>query len=136
MMNNRLKSTGFAALSFSISAGILALALVPAMATAASPATELEELTVNADRDVRTRRVATADLDLANASDLKRLDSRIRRAIGEVCREPGFGRVTFESVRCGSDARRSADQQVAALLRSGTALAANATSADISLAAR
>lgn len=135
-MNTRLQSTGLAALSFTLSAGVLALALTPAMVSAAAPSTEIEEFTVSAEREVVTRRVATADLDLANASDLKRLDARIRRAISEVCREPSNYRVTAQSNRCGSDARRSANEQVAAIRRAGTALAATATTADITLAAR
>lgn len=131
-MNNRLQSTGLAALSFSLSAGLLALALAPAMAHAAA-LTDSDQFTVTGERPVASRRVATADLDLASLSDLKRLDARISRAIGQVCREPGYGRATIESSHCESDARRSANQQVA-VLRSATALAVTGSQREVTSA--
>lgn len=121
-MNNRLQSTGLAALSFSVSAGILALALTPGMASAA-PVIETEEYTVTGERLARVKRVATADLDLTSASDLKRLDARIRGAIGDVCFEDVGRWPTLSEQQCRSDARQSADQQVAALRQVATAMA-------------
>lgn len=119
-MSHRLLSSGAAALSFALAAGLATL--TPAVAAAASAPT----VTVTGDRTVSTRRVATADLDLTAAADLKRLDARIRGAIGEVCDDGATGRMTMAESRCRSDARRSSDQQVAALRSRATALASAA----------
>nr|WP_314443098.1 UrcA family protein [uncultured Sphingomonas sp.] len=124
-MTSRLQSSGIAALSFTISAGVLALALTPATASAAATGNSEEvEFTVTGERLVGTKRVATSDLDLTDSADLKRLDSRIRGAIGQVCAEHGDGRITPSENRCRFEARRSTDQQVAALLRSESLAAA------------
>lgn len=123
-MTSRLQSSGIAALSFTLSAGILALALTPAMAHAAATDAAPVELTATADRDVETRRVDASDIDFTNAADLKMLNSRINRAVNDVCRDPGYGRATIGSGRCYTEARLSANQQVAALRNSDTLLAA------------
>ncbi|UUR07867.1 UrcA family protein [Sphingomonas glaciei] len=123
-MTSRLQSSGIAALSFTLSAGILALALTPAVAHAAITDAEPVELTATADRDVQTRRVDASDVDFTNAADLKRLKSRIDRAVFDVCRDPGNDRRLIADGRCHYDARRSANEQVAALRASATLLAA------------
>lgn len=80
-MTNALRSSGIAALSFTLSAGLLALALTPAMASAATVTSVAPvEITVTGDRSVSSRRVATADLGLTSESAMKRLDARIRGA--------------------------------------------------------
>jgi UrcA family protein len=123
-MTSRLQSSGIAALSFTLSAGVLALALTPAVSHAATTSSEPVELTARGERLVEARRVDASDLDLASATDMKTLDARISRAINQVCREPGNSRATIDSSDCGAEARRSADQQVAALRSSATMLAA------------
>jgi UrcA family protein len=122
-MTTRLQSSGIAALSFTLSAGVLAFALTPALASAA-PIGDTNELTASGERIVETRRVETSDLNLASAADLKTLDGRIRRAIGEVCSDNATPRTAFYNVACRYDARRSADQQLAALRSSATLLTA------------
>lgn len=139
-MTSRLMSSGLAALSFTISAGVLAVTLAPAMAHAATTGIDPVEVTVTAERQVATKRVATADLDLTSAADLQRLDTRILGAIGQVCREDNDGRTSNAERICRYDARLSADRQVAAL-RSGAMALADASggashSADIIVAAR
>jgi UrcA family protein len=119
-MTTRLQSSGIAALSFTLSAGVLAFALTPALANAAP----IREVVATGEGVIETRRVETSDLNLASASDLKTLDSRIRRAIGQVCNEPGNPRATLDNRVCRHDARRSADQQLAALRSSATLLTA------------
>ncbi|NJC05444.1 UrcA family protein [Sphingomonas kaistensis] len=125
-MTSRLKSSGIAALSFTLSAGILALALTPAMAQASGTEAEPIDLTATADRDreVRTRIVDASDVDFTSAADLKRLNSRINGAVNDVCRDQGDGRATIGSGRCYVEARLSANRQVAALRNSATLLAA------------
>lgn len=124
-MSNRLFSSGIAALSFTVSAGILGLALTPAVASAATVSDEVE-VVVTGDRTVATKRVATADLDLTSGADLKRLDARIRGAISDVCDDGADGRITLAESRCRSDARRSSYEQVAVLRSQATALASAA----------
>jgi UrcA family protein len=119
-MSHRLLSSGSAAVSFALVAGLAAL--TPGAATAASAPT----VTVTADGTVSTRRVSTADLDLTAARDLKRLDARIRGAIGKVCDDGATGHFTMAESLCRADARRSSDRQVAALRSEATALAAAA----------
>jgi UrcA family protein len=123
-MTSRLQSSGIAALSFTLSAGILALALTPAIAHAATVEAEPVELIATGDREVETRRIDASAVDFSNAADLKLLQSRINRAINDVCREPGNGRAIIASGRCYTEARLSANQQVAALRSSATLLAA------------
>lgn len=132
-MTSRLRSTGLAALSFTLSASVLALALAPAMAHAAIDDTQT---IVTGERGVPTRTVSTADLDLTSKADLKRLDARIDRAIGEVCREPGNGRATIASGLCLAEARSSAERQVAALRQSLAADQRRSTAKIAILAAR
>jgi UrcA family protein len=122
-MDNRLKSTGVAALSFSVSAALLAFALTPAMASAAPIGADNLNFTVNGEQVTATKRVSTADLDLTSASDLRRLDARIGSAVREVCRGSGKSLVTISSGACDSEARRSADRQVAALRNAATSVA-------------
>jgi UrcA family protein len=119
-MTTRLQSSGIAALSFTLSASVLAFALTPALANAAP----IEEVIATGERIVETRRVETSDLNLASASDLKTLDGRIRRAVVQVCNEPGNPRATLDNRVCREDARRSADQQLSALRSSATLLTA------------
>lgn len=127
-MTNRLHSSGIAALSFTLSAGVLALALTPAVASAATGSSDPVEFTVTGERLVATKRVTTADLDLNDSKDLKRLDARIRGAVEQVCVEHGDGRMTVSENLCRADARRSANQQLAALRGEALALASGGDS--------
>lgn len=121
-MSNRLLSSGLAALSFTVSASLLALALAPGMAHA-STAGDVVEVVVTGESMVVTKRVATADLDLTDATDLKRLYTRIRGAIRQVCDDSGNGRTSNAESRCRHEARRSSNQQVAVLRSEAIALA-------------
>ena len=122
-MTSRLKTSGIAALSFTVSAALLALALTPAAASAQTNVLDGIELTAPADRIVEERRVSASGLDFTNASDMRKLDSRILRAISAVCDEPGLGRNTAAEGRCRYQARQSANSQVAALRSQAIALA-------------
>ncbi len=126
-MTSRVQSSGIAALSFTISAAVLGLALTPAVASAA-PVTNEIELTAPSDRITETRIVHTSDLDLNSDSGLKVLKSRVDRAIGEVCRGPGTGRVPTLDSECAFGARQGANEQIAAL-RSSALLASAANGA-------
>ena len=123
-MTSRLKTSGIAALSFTFSAALLALALTPAAASAQTNVLDGIELTAPADRIVEERRVSASGLDFTNASDMRKLDARILRAISAVCDEPGLGRNTAAEGRCRYQARQSANTQVAALRSQAIALAA------------
>lgn len=120
-MTNRLQSSGIAALSFTVSAGLLALALTPATAKAAGSDMEPYELVATGERMVESRTIDASDVDFTNAADMKRLGSRINQAINQVCRD---GSTLIATGRCYSDARQSANQQIAALRSSATTLAA------------
>lgn len=123
-MTNRLQSSGIAALSFTVSAGLLALALTPATAKAAASDMEPYELVATGERMVESRTIDASDVDFTNAADVKRLGSRINQAINQVCRDGSTGRTLIASGRCYSDARQSANQQIAVLRSSATTLAA------------
>jgi UrcA family protein len=112
-MSNRLLSSGIAALSFTVSATLLALTLAPASAAAATA--EEVAVTITGNREIATKRVSTADLDLADAADLRRLEARLRGAVADVCDRGSNGRITLPEARCRDEARRSSDRQVAAL---------------------
>lgn len=139
-MTSRLQSSGIAALSFTLSAAVLALALTPAVASAQDNVIEEIELTARGDRMVEQRRVPTSDLDLTSAAGMKTLNSRIRSAITAVCDDHGDGRHTIAEVRCRSQARHSSNLQVAALRSEAFALAAangaRPAATDIVVAAR
>jgi UrcA family protein len=124
-MTKRLQSSGIAALSFTLSAGLLALALTPAMAHAATGSIVDWEVTATGDRIVDSRRVDANDLDLTSDADLRLLDGRIRRAINQVCDDAGTGRNSLGEYRCRDEARLSSNRQVAALRDQAIALAAN-----------
>jgi UrcA family protein len=121
-MRNQLKSSGLTALSFTLSAGLLALALTPGISSAATTAGPTE-VTVEGERVFARASVAVNSFDLTKASDLKRLNARIRGAIAEVCGETANVRMTVDESRCRDEARRSTQAQVAAL-RNASALAA------------
>lgn len=123
-MTSRLQSSGIAALSFTLSAALLGLALSPGIASAQSGTVDEIELTARGDRIVEQRRVDASDLDLASVLGMKALDSRVRRAITAVCDEPGVGRNTLAEGRCRHRARLDADRQVASLRSDAIALAA------------
>lgn len=133
-MSNRLLSSGLAALSFTVSTGLLAMALAPGIAHASTRANAVE-VTVSGEQMVASKRVGTGDLDLTDAADLKRLDARIRGAISEVCDDAGNGRTSIAESRCRQQARRESDQQVAALRSEATALAAARSSTKIAVVA-
>lgn len=118
-MNSRLKSSGVAALSFSVSAGLLALALTPSVAAAAT--TGEVEATITGSRELRTREVSVAGLDLTKASDLKRLHAKVRSAIVDVCADGGNVRITFAESQCRRVAKVSTDRQIADLRSAATA---------------
>lgn len=122
-MTKSLKSAGLAALSFAISTGVLAVALAPATASASNTSPDLQ-VTAQRDRDVMTQRISIADLDLSKRSDLRTLDSRLRRASVAVCGDAGIERLTLDATRCRVGAKRSADLQVAGLRAKAEALAA------------
>ncbi|GAA4001873.1 UrcA family protein [Sphingomonas humi] len=138
-MTSRLRSSGIAALSFTLSASVLALTLAPAMAHAATTTRDPVEVTVTGERQLMTARIATNDLNLASAAGMKRLNNRILGAIGQVCRDDVNGSTTAERV-CRYEARVSADRQVAALRSEALALASGSSgstsSPDIVVAAR
>lgn len=139
-MTSRLKTSGIAALSFTLSAAMLALALTPAAVAAQTNVLDGIELTAPGDRIVEERRVSVSGLDFTNASDMRKLDARILRAISAVCNEPGLGRNTMAEGRCRHQARQSSNVQVAALRSQAIALAAAGRTApaprDIVVAAR
>jgi UrcA family protein len=112
-MSDKLLSSGIAALSFTVSAALLALTLAPVSAAAAT-ADEVT-VTITGNREIATKRVSTADLDLANAADLRRLEARVRGAVADVCDRGSNGRITLPEARCRDEARRSSDRQLAAL---------------------
>ena len=122
-MTSKLKSTGFAALSFTVSAAVFAITLSPAVASAATVESDVE-VVITGERQISTKQVSYADLDLTDAADLKRLSNRIGAAVSDVCETVTGGRFTLSDGTCRSEARRSADQQVAAIRSSANALAA------------
>lgn len=122
-MTNSLKSAGLAALSFTISAGVLAVALVPATASASGMTTDFR-VVAQLDRDVLTTRVAINDLDLTRDADLRTLDARLHSASVYVCRSSDGERISAAEARCRIDAKASADIQVAGLREKARALAA------------
>ena len=71
----------------------------------------------------RNAGVDASDLDFTNASDMRKLNARINRAISAVCDEPGVSRITPSEGRCRHQARQSANAQVAALRNEAIALA-------------
>lgn len=107
-MSKSLKSAGSATLAFCLTAGVVALlAEQPARASViGSPASDKIEV---------SERVSTAGLDLARSDDVRLLESRIRSAARRVCSLPGDRQISAERQLCLDGARRSADQQVAAL---------------------
>lgn len=111
-MSTSLKSTGLAALAFSVSLGFVTLAVAPAVAHAAP-----SEFSVTAPDDEvgLSKSVAIGDLDLAQPRDMKRLEYRIRGASREVCAPLSIGRVTSQESECRAVAVRSAQPQVAFL---------------------
>lgn len=139
-MTSRIKSSGIAALSFTLSAAVLALALTPAVASAQASALADIELTAPGDWIVEERRVATAGLDFTNAADMKTLDGRLRRAITAVCDGRDLSLINTAELACRQQARVSADRQVTAMRNEAFALAAAAraapTNRDIVVAAR
>lgn len=139
-MTSRLKTSGIAALSFTLSAAVLALALTPGMASAQASNLDDIELTAPGDRIVEERRVDVEGVDFTNAADMKKLDARIGRAIVVVCAEQDLGRIKTVEVQCRHQARLSTDRQVAALRSEAIALAAAGRTApgasDIVVAAR
>jgi UrcA family protein len=108
-MSDRLKSAGLAALSFSLSAGLLAAALTPATANASQIDTQsgYERITVTVKAD---------DLDLTSKVDQRRLDRRIRNAAREMCDTGAADRVGQSGRLCRLDAVRSTATEVASLL--------------------
>ena len=126
-MSNRLMSSGLAALSFTVSAGLLALALTPSVASAASTKADGDVVaTITGNRAVAVKEVSTAGLDLTDARDLQRLNTQVRVAIKEVCSNGDNGRIGFAEARCRDEARASSDRQIAALQSQAVArMAAN-----------
>jgi UrcA family protein len=108
-MSNRLKSAGLAALSFSLSAGLLAAVLSPALASA-SP---LDTQTGN---ERMTVQVKVDDLDLTSATDQRKLDRRIRNAARDVCDTGESDRIRHYERLCLRNAVGSAAPEVAGLI--------------------
>ncbi len=123
-MTSRLQSSGIAALSFTLSAAVLALALTPGVASAQTNFLADIELTAPGDRIVEERRVNTAGVDFNNAADMKKLDARIGRAITAVCAGQDLSLVKTAEMQCRQVARLSTDRQIAVLRNEAIALAA------------
>ncbi|WP_426266703.1 UrcA family protein [Sphingomonas sp. LHG3443-2] len=123
-MTSRLQSSGIAALSFTLSAAVLALALTPGVAAAQTNFLGDIELTAPGDRIVEERRVNTAGVDFNNAADMKKLDARIGRAITAVCAGQDLSLVKTAEMQCRQVARLSTDRQLAMLRNEAIALAA------------
>lgn len=122
-MTKSLTSAGLAALSFAVSTGVLAIALAPATASASTVSPDLQ-VTAQRDPDVITRRVSTADLDLTNKADLRRLDRRLIAATFAVCDDGSGKRIRLQDSSCFVAAKQSADLQVARLREKAEAFAA------------
>lgn len=111
-MSQNVKSAGFGALAFALTFGLVA-------ATVADPAAARTTGAASASsgRDVPTKRVSVAGLDLTQASDLRQLDGRIRAASRRVCAEFGGSRhIMLEELSCRQQARAGAALKVAELV--------------------
>ena len=108
-------------------APIGAIALAFAIPAAAAPRT----VTVLADPNVITDRVATADLNLANADGQRALYRRVSAAAQSVCRPSRYTSLLTpeENLSCFIGAIDEARPQVAQAIQRATELAANGTSA-------
>lgn len=118
-MSRSLQSTGFAALAFSVSLGLIGLTAAPAAAQ-----TQDVRVTAQIDEPVLTKVIKIGDLDLADASDVRRLDFRIRSASRFVCAPLSNGQVTRAEASCRRVAVRSTDRRVAELRQQASRLAA------------
>lgn len=139
-MTSRLQSSGIAALSFTLSAAVLALALTPSVASAQANTLADIELTARGDRIVEERRVPTSGLNFTSASDMKKLDASIGRAITAVCAQQDLSFIKTAEIQCRQVARLSSVRQVTALRNQAIALAAAGrvapSAGDIVVAAR
>lgn len=124
-MTSRLQSSGIAALSFTLSASLLALALTPAVAHAAEADVASLDIAATGDRIVDSKRIDASDLDLTSSADLRQLEGRISRAISAVCDDGGTSISSLSEQRCRRDARQSSDRQVALLRDRAVALASS-----------
>lgn len=118
-MSRSLKSSGLAALAFSVSLGLLGLTAAPALAQ-----TDDVRVVAQVDEPVLSKAVRIADLDLADAGDVRRLDFRIRAASRFVCAPFSNGQVTRAELSCRRTAVRSTDTRVAELRQQASRLAA------------
>jgi UrcA family protein len=121
-MTKQIKSTGFAALAFSVSLGLVGLT-VAQPASAASVPNEFR-VTAPTDEPALTKTVRVGDLDLANPADFRRLEFRISAASRVVCAPLGNGQLTPAEAKCRTVAKRSTYRQVAGLLDRADKLAA------------
>ena len=115
-MSDRLKSAGLAALSFTLSAGLLAAALSPATANASPLDTQngYERFSVS---------VATGDLDLTSVKDQRRLERRIRNAARDMCEIGVSERLRQTERLCRENAVQSTSTEVAGLIERAERLA-------------
>ena len=121
-MTKQIKSTGFAALAFSVSLGLVGLT-VAQPASAANGPNEYRVIAPS-DEPALTKAVRVSDLDLANPADFRRLEFRISAASRFVCAPLGNGQVTPAEAKCRAVARKSTYRQVAGLLDRADRLAA------------
>ncbi len=105
-------------------ASAILLSAIPVAAFAATP-----ETIVHADRDRASLSVSFADLNLADARGVSRLEWRIKSAARSLCLTAGRKPVAFEQreAQCVSEAIDDAQSQVAAAIGSfGTDVASRA----------
>ena len=121
-MTKQIKSTGLAALAFSVSLGLVGLT-VAQPASAANGPNEYRVIAPSEDT-VLTKTVRVSDLDLANPADFRRLEFRISAASRFVCAPLSNGQVTPAEAKCRAYAKGSANRQVASLLERADRLAA------------
>jgi UrcA family protein len=109
IMSTLLRRAGGAAFAFSVTFGLVAvLAEQPAMAADVTVTAQIEE------DDLPKERVTTADLDLSNPTEVRKLQARIRAASRRVCGYSGVG-IARSQVPCRSAVQASVAPQIARL---------------------
>jgi UrcA family protein len=110
IMSTLLRRAGGAAFAFSVTFGLVAvLAEQPAMAADVTVTAQIEE------DDLPKERVTTADLDLSNPAEVRKLQARIRAASRRVCGYSGVGIARTNPgplPQRGSGLGRTADRQI------------------------
>lgn len=104
----------------------LALATLSACTLSAPAFAWGDETIVSGSRETTSRAVSYTDLNLANASDVAALKSRVRRAAEALCVDNRVRDVTTiaHGITCRNDAIERAEPQIAsAIARAGSAIA-------------